>query len=165
MEAELTVPGSLALDHIYSVFLQIEQSNREGSYESFVCAIRYDELAEEAPDANLEESTFKYSTCGEEKYSEISETGGNFKAYQSQSDDCPAAETFQLDFDKTKLVSQEEGSLVACSFSRLFEVEGLADIRPGAILSYRLGFNVYPSVIAERQTWAYSDDLTVLIPA
>ena len=64
-----------------------------------------------------------------------------------------------------KLVSQEEESLVACSFSRLFEVEGLADIRPGEILTYRLGFNVYPSVITERQTWAYSDELTVLIPA
>ena len=44
-------------------------------------------------------------------------------------------------------------------------MEGLADIRPGEILTYRLGFNVYPSVITERQTWAYSDELTVLIPA
>ena len=108
VDAELHVPGKLELDHIYSVFLQLEQSNRKGFYESFVCAIRYDELAAAGPEADLEQSTFKYSTCGEEKYSEISDAGGNFKAYQSQSDGCSPAETFQLDFTKTKLVSEEE---------------------------------------------------------
>lgn len=46
----------------------------------------------------------------------------------------------------------------------MFESEGLADIKLGATLTYRIGFNVYPSVVAEREVWAYSDDLTVVIP-
>ena len=46
----------------------------------------------------------------------------------------------------------------------MFERDGLPDITPGEILNYRLGFNVYTSVISERQAWAYSGDLGVLVP-
>ena len=56
-------------DHIYSVFIQLDHGF--WGYESFVCAIIYsDEYGDEDFDLSL--STFRYSTCDMDKYSDIS---------------------------------------------------------------------------------------------
>ena len=60
---------------------------------------------------------------------------------------------FELDFSKTAISqseNDESDSMVTCTFSRMFETKGLADITPGEVLTYRLGYNIYTSVISNR---------------
>ena len=77
VETVIEIPDALKMDHIYSSFLQVENHKKPGQYESFVCAIRYDDLS---ATGDLSSSTFRYSTCDDKKYSDI--VTGNFKAYQ-----------------------------------------------------------------------------------
>ena len=162
-QTTLTVPTALADWSFYSAFVQLGAPGSDPMsmlddqyFEGYTCTVRHLDADEGRVD---EANAFRYTTCGTTELSTV-ETGDYLK-FLGVTEPCSA--DYTLDFDRSATATGAGQSTVQCAFSRDFLVPGLFAIRPAEPMVFRAGFNVYPSAVASRSAWGYSDSLELAV--